>query len=136
MSDIESPSQRQQLQMLREMTRLTGALHEAQVLQLKMWPLVLFQWVSPTGVEFTWSADQKVVAYTLAVMPGRKVNEKQLQERTAVLNGWLHELLGDEWRVEVTTKGKTAKATHGTRKVNAAPRLVVSRGKGKPAHRA
>lgn len=134
MSDIESPSQRQQLQMLREMTRMTGALHEAQVLQLKMWPLMLFPWVSIKGVEFTWSVEQKVVTYTLSTMPGRKANEKQLQERTGVLNEWLHELLGDEWRVAVTIKGKTAKAIHGTRKINAAP--AVSRRKGKAAHRA
>lgn len=96
MSDLFQPSTKQQIQMLREMTRLTGGLHEAQVLQLKMWPMVLF-----TGLishEFTWDETLKEVSF---VLTGKRPPLKVVQAAVEVLNSWVQELLGESWIVRV-----------------------------------
>ncbi len=108
MSDLYQPSQAQQLQMLKEQTRLTGGLHDAQVLQLKMWPLVVFD--TALGSSFTWDPDTKIVTFTIT-HPNTKAKKKlpleYWKQRVAVLNGWVQTLLGDEWVIRVKVGDKT-----------------------------
>jgi hypothetical protein len=123
-SELYQADALQQLQMLKEQTRLTGALHEAQVVQLKMWPLVLFQDWSKS--EFTWDPDQKYVAFKMS--KGKKKTRTKApkladhQERVDVLAGWVQELLGSEWRVQVQFGPDTEGVLHGKRKFNVGDR--------------
>lgn len=95
---MNEASVKQQLQMLREQTRLTGGLHEAQVYNLKLWPLVLFD--TAKRAEFTWDPDKKVIFYT--VVKGEvRLRKKWLQGRTDTLGRWVRELLGNEWKTYV-----------------------------------
>ncbi len=104
MSEIASASVSQQLQMLQEQTRMTGALHEAQTLQLKMWPLVLFDCATSS---FTWDPEKKQVLFTVSLTKTKKkATIKVLTERVEVLNRWVQTLLGDEWHVKLKTSGK------------------------------
>jgi hypothetical protein len=116
-SDLYQPNTKQQLQMLREMTRLTGALHEVQVVNLKMWPLVLFTDAKTSS--FTWDPDKKLVHVSLMLKP-RHPTRKQAwwKERVGALSSWVHELLGDEWVTNVQIQnGKRPTIYRGTRKI-------------------
>jgi hypothetical protein len=101
MSEIAQASVRQQLQVLKETTRLTGGLHEAQVLNLKMWPLILF--TNVCGSSFSWDPDKKTVSFVLVLEPkAKKKKQAWWEKRVNILNEWVHELLGSEWIVEVS----------------------------------
>lgn len=112
-TDIAQASKRQQLQMLREQTRLTGALHEAQVLQLKLWPMVVFQ--DAISSSFTWSPEKKVVLFAVE-FPDKAPTPKLAwwKKRVEALNGWVQELLGPEWCIRV---GCREEVYSGARKI-------------------
>jgi hypothetical protein len=98
-SEIAQASVRQQLQMLKAQTRMTGALHEAQVLQLKMWPMVVFDVALSTS--FTWDPDEKVVAFKVDMPKGKKTLT-WWKPRVEALNSWVQELLGEDWMILVS----------------------------------
>lgn len=105
MSDLYQPSKEQQIQMLKEQTRLTGALHDAQVLQLKMWPLVVFDQALTSS--FSWDPEKKNVIFNITY-PKKGVQKLAFwKERVTVLNGWVQTLLGGEWAIQVKCGGKT-----------------------------
>lgn len=88
----------QQLMTLRALTATTGAMHEAQVLQLKMWGSIAFG-------ERTWEAgvdvETKTVTYQLA--KGKRL--KALANRVAALDRSIHWLLGEDWALRVDEDG-------------------------------
>lgn len=133
MSEIAQASIPQQLQMLKEQTRLTGALHEAQVLQLKLWPLVVFQ--NAISSQFTWDPDKKVVIFTISHPAMRAKKAPKLdwwKERVTKLNEWVQVLLGDEWMIQVVAGKKTF---NGSRKItNVGHRAPDAGAKGSAAH--
>lgn len=104
MTDIYQPNAAQQLQMLKQQTKLTGGLHDAQVLQLKMWPLVVFD--TCTGSKFTWDPDKKQVVFTVEHPIKKMPKLEYWKQRITVLNGWVQTLLGDEWCIQVKCNGK------------------------------
>lgn len=140
MSDIAQASVRQQLQMLKEQTRLTGALHEAQVLQLKNWPLVVFQ--DASGSEFTWDPDKKYVAFVVKIpprCPSRLRSEAWWKKRVGALNQWVQELLGDEWYIKVRVGKKNYSGARSIRSMAVRKAKVTDAGhdagtEGGPAH--
>lgn len=113
-SELVKPTAVQQIEMLKELTRTTGALHEAQVLNLKLWPLCVFDMASTS--EFTWDPELKSVTFTMS-MPKKAKTPKLsvLKERVTILNKWVQALLGDEWMIHVKLAGKTY---NGSRKIN------------------
>lgn len=84
--------------LLRGLTATTGAIHEAQLLQLRYWG----------GLAFTgeWSADVdakgKTVTYVLAKTPRKDL--KRLARVVAGLDRSVHWLLGPEWGLNVKAK--------------------------------
>lgn len=88
-----------QLALLRQTTKLTGGLHEAQVQQLKVWPLLTFQWAEQAS--FTWDPDKREVYFH--PQPPKWVRPKRdhLQKGADVLATWVCGLLGDEWETVV-----------------------------------
>jgi hypothetical protein len=87
---------------LKDLTRRTGILHEAQVVQLEHWPHVLFN-ISEheTGVD----SDQRVITFVLAI---KGKASKENHKHSKRLEAWVWSLLGDEWMTKVfATYGKT-----------------------------
>lgn len=93
----------EQLMLLKEQTNRTGMLHEAQVLQLKMAPLVLF--AKSTKSSFGINIDSKRIVFTITMgkrLPQGLVN-KPLgpKEAATTLDDLTKRLLGDDWDVEI-----------------------------------
>lgn len=92
-----------QLAMLRRITEMTGALHEAQILQLKMWPLYAFP--ECMSCEFTWDVVTKTVNYRLKMKPGTRFN-KDREKAGLELESSIRQLLGDSWSISITVGRK------------------------------
>lgn len=88
---------------LRELTRSTGILHELQVVQLKMWPLV-FTNATEAACEFHY--DTKTVVFHLGKLAGKR--PKNFQARLEHLTKATQQLLGDEYAVLINVDGKEA----------------------------
>lgn len=86
-----------QLAFLREQTRVTGILHDAQVFQLKMWILVVAQHAGDAEIGFDWT--KKVVQFKLRSINGPA--PANLQVGFENLDNWVKWLLGPEYKVIV-----------------------------------
>jgi hypothetical protein len=100
--NIASPDQESQLLMLKDLTKRMGVLHEAQVLQLKMWPLTLFTHAKKT--EERVNLETKEIDFDILQTKGKKPTD--LKERFEALDKWTRWLLGDDWVVRVRERGK------------------------------
>lgn len=134
MSDLYQPNVKEQLQLLKAQTALTGALHDAQVLQLKMWPLVAFD--TATTSEFTWDPEEKLVTFNVNFP--KKMKFPQLdwwKVRVDALQSWVYELLGDNWRIVVNVTGSKSRSFSGTRRIHVTGNTDRTKpgGKGSPA---
>jgi hypothetical protein len=91
-----------QLILLRDLTARMGVIHEAQQLQLKMWPIVLFT----HGQKFEERVDinGKEVDFIILQTKGKKPAD--MDERFKALNDWTKWLLGDDWLVRVKLRDK------------------------------
>lgn len=90
----------QQIGMLRDMTRRTGAIHEAQVLQLRMWPRLF---AGSTSSETKVDAEKKIVTYEVSGKISKSAKNKRLINE---LNRWTKELLWAETTVIIKFNGK------------------------------
>ena len=120
-SDLYNASVEEQFAALQEVTRLTGALHEAQKLQLQLWPMLVFQ--DAIRSEFSWDNDKKTVDFKITLPEGSKraKGARLAKTRVGILNGWIQRLLGGEWIAVVSYNGATLR---GQRQIN---------GSGEPA---
>lgn len=121
-----------QLVALRGLTALMGVLHEAQVLQLKLWGAVAFAHVPKGKWEVRVDMDARTVTY---VLPRRKRAPAQLPKLVAALDRSVHWLLGDEWALHITENNQAVyqgqrqvaeEKTDAERKSRAARRAGVS----------
>lgn len=103
---IGPDGQWQRLYALRDLTRKTGMLHELQVMQLKMWPLV-FTNAKNASCEFGFETKQ--VIFKLDTLKGAK--PKNFKARLEHLVKATQQLLGTEYAVTVMLDGK--KVHHG-----------------------
>lgn len=102
----------EQLMALKALTRTTGVLHEGQILQLKIWPFLLYS-QKEISYELRVDLDRKVVEYLLQFKG--KVPVK-IKDRVASLENDLHWLLGSEWLLKASANGKSVFT--GTRKID------------------
>ena len=100
---IAKASPTQQLQMLAQLTKMSGGLHEAQVIHLKIWPLLVFD---ASASEFTWDPDTKKVTFKLKPATSLK-KTPSMRQRAETLGQWVQTLLGKEWSIDVVTPKKT-----------------------------
>jgi hypothetical protein len=96
----------EKLYRLREVTRTTGILHEIQVLQLKMWPLVF---TNATESECEFNFETKAIVFDLKKLKGKR--PENFKERLEHLTKATQQLLGDEYAVVINVNGK--KVFHG-----------------------
>lgn len=91
-----------QLLRARDLTRRTGTLIEAQVLQLRLWPRVAFTvldvTIDPLDIE------GKMVNYMLRVKSYPKA--KDAKKRSDIIATWVRTLLGDDWAINVKFRQK------------------------------
>lgn len=90
----------EQLMLLRALTSSTGVLHEAQVLQLKMWPACFFKGVKSHEFVFQW--ERRKLAYDIKA----KGKHTHLKKRCVALEKCVHTLLGGEYQVTILLNGK------------------------------
>ena len=93
----------EQLKLLQAFSRTTGALHEAQILQLKAWPRVAF--AKLIKHEVTWNIVTKKVIFNVYLQEKIKVL-KEFTTRCRVLSTNVKEMLGDDWAVRIDIAGK------------------------------
>lgn len=91
----------EQLLLLRGMTKATGALHEAQVLQLKMYPLVMLS--NSVSSEFTFDWEKRTVEFAIKT---KGKQDKDFDKRMEYLDKSVKMLLGDEYLVTVKLNDK------------------------------
>lgn len=101
----------EQLMTLREMTRKTGLLHDAQVFQLKMYPLAL---TNATKVSIEYDYDKKNVIFNIIETQGRA--PKEIKKKLDLICQWTKTLLGEEYSVKIKTKNKVLYGRSGNRK--------------------
>ena len=93
----------QQLLSLRVLTSQTGALHEAQVLQLKMWGGIAFHHLKAGQWEAAADIPAKTLTYKL--QNGKKPAKMVFARTVAILDQSIHWLLGDDWMLTVEENG-------------------------------
>ncbi len=91
----------EQLMLLRNLTKTTGLLHDAQLLQLKMWSLVFSSHVS--SCEMHIDQEKQQIDFHLKTK-GR--TPADFQERCGHLVEWVQKLLGGEWLVRIKIREK------------------------------
>ena len=90
-----------QLQWLKATTIRTGGIHDAQALQLKMYPLML---PNVTKAEAHVSVDEKAVHYIATAKPYKKT--EKFTETCAAIVKWTRWLLWDDTKVTIKVNGK------------------------------
>lgn len=91
----------EQLMKLKALTKETGMLHDAQVFQLKMYPLVLTHAVKS---EITFKYQDEEVIFNITETKGKK--PKDIDKRLKLLEQYTQTLLGDNYKVKVKIKRK------------------------------
>lgn len=89
----------EELEILRQLTESTGVLHEAQVLQLKYWPWILFTHISNSVAEV--DLERRCVGFRLTI--GDEEPPQDLNKRYRVMDEWVKTLLGDRWYIRIWT---------------------------------
>ncbi len=102
----------EQLVSLKALTRATGCLHEAQLLQLRMWPYFLYPKVK-IKYELRIDQDSKTVEYALK-FPGKAPSD--LKQKGQELEEVFQWLLGVEWLLKLSVGPKVV--FKGTRRVS------------------
>jgi hypothetical protein len=98
-----------QLAALRAVTATTGAVHEAQKLNVTMWGAIAFDWTK-------WEAGIDVKTKTVIFSLQKKARPKNIAQRIASLDRSIHWLFGPDWGLKVK-EGETT-LYDGDRAVN------------------
>lgn len=98
MSEIYQPGKVEQFAMLRDMTARLGVLHEAQVLQLKLWPHTLIP--NLNRFEILVDVQGRALEYHVQFQ-GRAPAKTKLKAPLAKLEECVRWLLGETWKVRV-----------------------------------
>jgi len=94
-----------QLRLLRELTRSTGALHEAQVTQLKYWPRLTFP--NSVSSEFEYQHEARSLVFRVTI-PWWKRSARNQKTRLEGLVRSVRDMLGSDMTVRVERGDGTA----------------------------
>ncbi len=95
---------------LRIITERSGILHDAQVLQLKMWPWVLFD-ISEVSI----IPDDRKRSLYFDIKFTKNV-PSDLRKRADILSNWVWDLLGPQFRIQIRNARNGNVEYHGERK--------------------
>jgi hypothetical protein len=96
---MENNSVKEQLMMLKAFTARTGVIHDAQMLQLEMWPLFLFGGISNT---VSIDTDKRLVTFEVNIK--KKPTTKVAEEKRKVLTEWVRSILWDNTGIDLNFK--------------------------------
>jgi hypothetical protein len=88
----------EQLGLLKGITVRLGILHEAQVLQLQMWPLVLFPHALSSTAEV--DTDKHIVNFKILTSLKNKPSGKSHTKAVKELDKWVKNILWDDTRIK------------------------------------
>ena len=94
-------SLKDQLMQLKAMTIRTGSIHEAQILQLKMWPLLI---PNVTKAAFSIDTDRKLVSFKCESSSNRVTKKVKLTCKN--MSEWTKQLLWNETAVTISINEK------------------------------
>lgn len=100
----QNPKILEQIVLLKDLTKRTGAFHEAQINQLQIWFQLLFDEVDPTIATFTWDIDRQLITYSMKTKIKKYLSLKQ-KELLILLNS-VQSLLGKDWSLLFIVNGK------------------------------
>jgi len=130
-----------QLVMLRGMTKRLGVLHEAQCLQLRLWPFSIDPTLEKSEAKVDLESKRVDFVWTGSTL---KVNKKY-QTRLKALKDNVKFLLGDDWSITVTldgaaislvdTNGKSSNRSRTSKRKPKRPNRQPKRSKRKPARK-
>lgn len=101
-----------QLLTLKGMTIRTGIIHEAQVLQLQLWPLVLFKDALTSSADI----DPKTKNITFKIFTNKKPNKKEFKTANDRLIDWCRFILWDETSINIKImEAKDVKRSSGSK---------------------
>jgi hypothetical protein len=96
-----------QLLKLRALTGTLGALHEAQVLQIRLWPFAVDPLILDNGVEAKIDINGKKISYLWkAKRPVNWKPDKSYQLRLRALKEAIETMLGEDWSFSIKMNGK------------------------------
>jgi hypothetical protein len=105
-AEAQEPLDRKALR-LRDLTERTGALHEEQLLQLKLWPMVVFD-RDPETSQAEVDQEKMMISFSINWKPRflgrlRLTQHQRLKMRMSAdrLMTWTQNLLGPSWSVSV-----------------------------------
>jgi len=101
MSEVKATTPEQQLQLLKAMTLRTGAIHDAQALQLKMWPTLI------PGVfksEARVDVEKKMVMFVCESNANRPTKARRLLFEN--IDKWVKNILWNETHVVIKINNK------------------------------
>lgn len=110
MKNQQSLSGWDQLILLRDIANSAGALHDAQVRQLRIWPLALFSHVLKH--EFQWDFEERRLFFRFKVH-AKKKPPRNLEKRYKILDHNVKLMLGPEWSIEIKVGTKQVFASVG-----------------------
>lgn len=105
MQELPLDDKWEQLAHLSGLTKTTGVLHEAQVLQLKYWPYVMAPHAK--SIETVVFQEKKEVRFVLKL--GKKAPPSDFQARLDALDRSVKTMLGYDWQVVVQEDRKPCK---------------------------
>lgn len=101
-ASFANPEFTEQLLLLRSMTERTGILHEAQILQLKMYPIAMIE--TSKSAEIKINVEGKTVDFHLKMDKSKNPELEKQCERVSEAVKWL---LGPDWLVRLKVRDKT-----------------------------
>lgn len=102
----------EQLVVLRDLTRRTGMLHEAQVIHLELWAKIAIP--HSEDVKVLADVDRKRIVVK-ACVPRGTPDPDDFSYRLITLDRSVKDLLGEEWSVSVTKNKKVILGNNGKR---------------------
>lgn len=94
---------REQLHLLQKMTETTGVLHEGQMVQLRIWPGLLFPEAKDFRLKIN-TPERKMVLELTDVTFGTSKAKKMFPKNMERFIDWCQELLGKRWAISVISK--------------------------------
>ena len=123
-----------QVLLLKKITDMTGALHEAQVQQLKIWPLLAVP--NALTSKFAWDFDLKEIYFTVTISPRmRWLSEEDTMFRLRGLDRSVKHMLGDMWRISVSVEKRVIYKSGAIGLTNGWDRTRKAKGKRKRTRR-
>src|ERR1700722_4114687 len=91
----------EELAILREVTRNTGALHEIQVKHLKLYSVIISDKITKTEIKYNF-AKKEIIFELMLKSKIKQDSEKRFQS----LSQWTQDLLGTEYKIFIVIKNK------------------------------